>query len=64
MSDKCVLKVYKVQKRKDRGKGVVRIDTDALEKIYAIQRQTGLSVKHIASELIRFASDRVEVMEI
>lgn len=63
MEDRLFLKVYKIPEIKGNG-NIIRIDSKAFRKIAELQKQTGLSAKHIASEMICFAADKVEIMEI
>lgn len=60
--DKFILKVY-ANNETNRGE-VIRIDNEAINAVREIQRQTGLSRKHIVSEAVKFASSRLEIIEI
>lgn len=60
--DKLMLKTYK-RELADVDRRVIRIDEVAANKLSEIAIQTGLSLRYIASEMIKFASDRVEVVE-
>ena len=60
--DKFILKVY-ANNETNRGE-VIRIDNEAINAVREIQRQTGLSRKYIVSEAVKFASSRLEIIEI
>lgn len=61
----CILKVYHIPKNEKRGvEGLVRLTSSATEILNRLQRETGLTQKYIASELIAFASKYVEIKEI
>lgn len=64
MEDKFVLKVHKIQTLGGNNRAIIRIDENAFNRVLELQRETGLSAKHIVSEMIRFASERVEIREI
>ncbi len=61
----CILKVYHIPKNEKKGtEGIVRLTSSATEILNRLQRETGLTQKHIVSELIAFASKYVEIKEI
>ena len=64
MMDKLVLKVYKSSEPAKRDKGVIRITSEAYDILSQLQRQSGLTVMHIASEMIKFAGERCEIKEV
>ena len=43
---------------------IIRIDDEAREAILQLQRESGLSIKKLASELIKYAATRTEFKEI
>ena len=62
MEEKLILKVHKLPEANKRE--VIRVNGDAYEIVMQLRRQTGLSAQHIVSEMIRYASDRIEVTEV
>lgn len=60
--DKLILKVHT---NETLAKGnIIRLDSDAIEVLRGIQRESGLSFTKIASSMIRFASKYVEIQEV
>ena len=59
-TDKLVLKVHKPVSTSN----VVKIRPDAREVLSQIQTETGLSATYIVSEMIKFAADKIEIMEV
>ena len=58
MKNKIILNVYRPEKGVY---GVVRLDEDAERLVKQLQRETGLSAKHIVSQIIIQGYDLVEV---
>ena len=61
-NEKCILTVYNPP-AEIKG-GVIRIDDDAAALILQIQRDSGLSVRAIASEFIKYAAERCEIRRV
>ena len=40
--------------------GVVKITPEAMEKLLKLQSRSGMPLRQLASEMIKYASDRVE----
>jgi len=59
--EKMIIKVHKLSPITG---NVVRITDEAMHRIIELQKETGLSARHIISEMILFSADRVEVVEI
>ena len=60
MKNKIVLNVYRPDKNVC---GVVRLNEEAERRVKQIQRETGLSAKHIVSQIIIQGYDLVEIKE-
>ena len=58
MKNKIILNVYRPEKGMC---GVVRLDEEAERLVRQLQRETGLSAKHIVSQIIIQGYDLVEV---
>lgn len=63
MSNRIILKVRKVNRPSDNLIGTVKITPEAELVLKQIQRETGLSARHIASQIIIQAQDLIEVEE-
>lgn len=50
-------------KGKQRSKAVIRINEDIYDELYELSTISGLSICEIASEMLRFAVDKVSVVE-
>lgn len=59
-----VLKVYKEEDLPSDLRGMVRITPEAETIVRELQRASGLSLRHIASEIIIQAADYVEIKEV
>lgn len=59
--DKLVLQVKKFVPGEN---NVVRLTDEATELVREIQFQSGLPARHIVSEMVKFAAERVEIKEI
>ena len=60
MEDKLVFTVYKPNAADKRG-NVIRIDGEATVVLDELQRETGLSIRTLASKMIKYAAEHVEV---
>ena len=60
MEDKLVFTVYKPSAADKRG-NVIRIDGEATAILYELQRETDLPIRTLASRMIKYASEFVEV---
>lgn len=63
MNKNFILTVYP-QTKSDKSSDVVRVDNEAYNIMKEIQIQTGLPAKYIVSEAIKYASERLEIIEI
>jgi len=64
MEDKFILKVYKKPLEKLNAQGCVKINDEAVKALELVQRESGLSFRTIASQMIIFAAERYEIVEL
>lgn len=62
-TDKLTIKVHKLDTQSD-GNGVVRLTAQAEDRLREIQRETGYSARQLASMMIEFAAERIEIIEV
>ena len=56
--------IFEVKRPRSLQQEVIRVDGNAYDAICRLQALTNYSVKHIASKLICFAAEHVEILEV
>lgn len=60
-NDKLIFKVYKTETACS--SGVIRVGEEAVARLQEVQRATGWPISKIASKMIQYAYDHVDIVE-
>lgn len=64
MSNPIILKVHRICKTNEKPSGVIRVSNEAENILRQLSTETGLSIKHIASQMILHGAELVEIVEV